>query len=87
MMLVKYFSINCCNIFNIGVYMSKFSERLKELRTEAGLSQDQLAKQVGLTHTAIGLWELDKRVPNLDAVIELAKFFKVSMDYICGLED
>ena len=67
--------------------MSKFSERLKELRTEAGLSQDQLAKQVGLTHTAIGLWELDKRVPNLDAVIDLAKFFNVSLDYIAGLED
>ena len=67
--------------------MSKFYERLKELRKESGLSQEQLAKEVGLTHTAICLWEQDKRVPNLDSVIALAQFFKVSLDYIAGLED
>lgn len=67
--------------------MSGFSKRLKELRIERGLSQEQLAKQVGLTHTAIGLWELNKRVPNLEAVIILAKFFNVSLDYIAGLVD
>lgn len=67
--------------------MSKFSNRLKELRTESGLSQDQLAKKVGLTHTAIGLWEQNKRVPNLDAVISLAQYFGVSIDYLAGLED
>ena len=67
--------------------MSKFSERLKALRKDKGLSQDQLAKEVGLTHTAIGLWEQDKRVPNLDAVISLAKFFDVSIDFLAGLKD
>lgn len=67
--------------------MTEFSKRLKELRMEAGLSQDKLAKEVGLTHTAIGLWEQGKRVPNLDAVAEIAKYFKVSIDYLAGLED
>lgn len=67
--------------------MNNFSVRLKELRKEARLSQDELAKAVGLTHTAIGLWEQNKRVPNLDAVISLAKFFKVTLDYLAGLED
>ena len=67
--------------------MKKFHERLKELRIERGLSQEKLAKEVGLTHTAIGLWEQNKRVPNLDAVIELAKFFGASIDYLAGLED
>ena len=65
----------------------KFSERLRELRKEAGLSHDELAKQVGLTHTAIGLWEQNKRVPNLEATISLARYFKVSLDYLAGLED
>ena len=65
----------------------KFPERLKELRKESGLSQQELANKVGLTHTAIGLWELNKRIPNLDAVIKLANFFKVSLDYLAGLED
>jgi len=67
--------------------MNKFSERLKELRLEFGLSQDALAKKVGITHTAIFLWEQGKRVPNLDAVITIAKYFGVSLDYLAGLED
>ena len=67
--------------------MNKFGERLKDLRLEKNLSQDKLAKSVGLTHTAIGLWEQGKRSPNLDAVISLAKFFNVSLDYLAGLED
>ncbi len=67
--------------------MSKFAERLRELRLEAGLNCVQLGRKVGLSHTAIGYWELNKRVPNLDAVIKLAKYFKVSLDYIAGLED
>ena len=67
--------------------MNSFGNRLKELRVEKGLSQDQLAKNVGLTHTAIGLWELGKRIPNLNAVIELAKFFGVTLNYIAGIED
>ena len=66
-----------------------FSERLKDLRTEKGLSQAQLALELKnkVTHSAIGLWELGKRVPNLDAVILLAQYFNVSLDYIAGLED
>lgn len=67
--------------------MNKFAERLKELRTEQGLSQQQLAKECGLTQSGIGLWELNKRVPNLDAVIILADYFKVSIDYLVGRED
>ncbi len=66
--------------------MSNFAERLKELRIENNLSQEQLASKVGLSHTAIGLWEQNKRTPNLDAVIKLAKFFKVSIDYLSGEE-
>ena len=67
--------------------MSSFSVRLKELRIEKSLSQEQLAKSVGLSHTAIGLWELNKRIPNLNAVIVLAKFFNVSLDYLAGLTE
>lgn len=68
---------------------NNFSKRLKELRLEKGLSQKGLEKELEgkITATAIGLWELNKRVPNLDAVIILAKYFCVSLDYIAGLED
>lgn len=67
--------------------MSCFAERLKELRVERGLSQAQLAKEVGVSSVAIVYWESKQRIPNLDSVIDLAKFFNVSLDYIAGLED
>ena len=69
--------------------MSNFSERLKELRQEKNLSQKELSDLLNgeITQSAIGLWELGKRIPNLEAVILLAEFFNVSLDYIAGIED
>lgn len=68
---------------------NKFSERLKELRLEKGLSHAGLSKELNkqISASAISLWEVEKRVPNLDAVIILAEYFGVSLDYIAGLED
>ena len=69
--------------------MSKFSKRLKELRKEKGLSQQELSIELKckITQPAIARWENDERVPNLDAVILLAQFFNVSLDYLAGLVD
>ncbi|MCM1289527.1 MAG: helix-turn-helix domain-containing protein [Corallococcus sp.] len=67
--------------------MEKFRERLKELRTEKGLSQMGLALEIGFGTTAICYWENGVRVPSAEAVIALAKYFGVSADYLLGLED
>lgn len=64
-----------------------FTERLKELRNEKELSQDDLAKQTGISRSAISAWENGSRVPAATAIITLAKFFGVSSDYLLGLED
>ena len=67
--------------------MKKFAERLKELRSEKELSQAQLAKATGLSHTAIVYWETEQRVPNANAIIILAEFFGVTTDYLLGVEE
>ncbi len=67
--------------------MKKFAERLKELRSEKELSQAQLAKATGLSHTAIVYWETEQRVPNANAIIILAGFFGVTTDYLLGVAD
>lgn len=69
--------------------MLKFSTRLKELREEKNLTQTQLSIELKgkITKSAISLWELNKRIPNLEAAAILAQFFGVSLDYIAGLED
>lgn len=67
--------------------MKKFAERLKELRTDRGLSIRELAKLVNLSFSAIAHWENEKRTPNAEAVVILAKFFEVTTDYLLGVSD
>ena len=67
--------------------MNKFAERLKELREEKGLSLKQLSKEIGISDVAIGRWERKARIPNIEALIVIAKYFNVSADYLLGLTD
>jgi len=67
--------------------MSKFSERLKELRTESGLTTRQLGEKLNISHVAIIRWENDKAVPLLDNVVALSKFFNVTVGYMAGEEN
>lgn len=64
-----------------------FSERLFELRTELGIGQVELAKKINVSKGIISLWENGKREPGLSSLVVLAKFFDVSIDYLCGLKD
>lgn len=65
----------------------KFSERLKDLRKEKSLSQQYVAKSIGVTQKAIDFWEKGINEPKASYIILLAKFFDVTTDYILGLED
>jgi transcriptional regulator with XRE-family HTH domain len=67
--------------------MEKFTIRLKELRADKNLSQADLAIATGLTQGAITYWETGQRVPNAKAIIILARFFDVSIDYLLGEKD
>ena len=67
--------------------MNTFAVRLKELRADANLSTTQLGAAIGVTSMTISRWERMKRIPNIENLIALAKYFKVSTDYLCGLED
>ena len=64
-----------------------FSTRVKELREKAGLSMDQLAKQLGVTKSRINMWENNGTVPRMGVLVELAKFFSVTTDYLLGNDD
>ena len=64
-----------------------FAKRLKELRLEKGLSQRQLAQELGYSNKTIALWENNTNIPSLENAKSLALFFKVSIDYLAGLEN
>ncbi len=67
--------------------MKKFSERLKELRQERGLSILQLSKSINVSDATICRWENNINDIKSEQLIEVAKFFDVTTDYLLGLED
>ncbi len=67
--------------------MKKHLTRLKTLRIEKQLSQKQLADELNTTNSSICDWECGRAEPDIDTLINIAKFFEVSVDYLLGLED
>ncbi len=61
-----------------------FSKRLKELRTEKGVVQKDVAEYLNITTSAYGFYEQGKRVPDTDILIKLSNYFDVSLDYLLG---
>ena len=64
-----------------------FGEKLKELRTEKNVGQVELAKAINVSKGIISLWENGLREPKLSNLISVSKYFKVSIDYLTGLEE
>ena len=67
--------------------LNLFSERLKELRALSNLSQVELGKAIGLSKQTINDIEHNRSKTTLDRAIVIAKYFNVSLDYLCGLSD
>lgn len=67
--------------------MNRFAERLKDLRTNAHLTQDELSAQTHISQATISKYELNLASPTIDMIIVLCKFFDVSADYLIGLAD
>ncbi len=66
---------------------SKFCERLKNLRKEKGLSQPQLAKEIGVSKGMISFWENGINEPTITYLIRLCNYFEVSADFLLGLSE
>ena len=66
---------------------NKFKDILKQLREELGMSQAKLAEAVGLSHGLISLYENGLREPGMTNIIMLARFFKVTTDFLLGEEE
>ena len=59
-----------------------FRERLFDLRRQAGLSQEELANLLNVTRQAVQKWEAGTSRPDMDNLVSLAEYFKVSLDYL-----
>jgi len=63
-----------------------FGTRLRTLRQSKNWTQEQLASRLGLTKSVISAYETSLRYPSYDILIRIAAIFKVSTDYLLGIE-
>lgn len=64
-----------------------FSNRLKELRQKAKVTQKELAQSINSSQQNIALYEQGKRKPKYETLEKLSVFFNVSTDYLLGKTD
>ena len=62
-------------------------DNLKNLRIKKGLKQSELAGLLGLSSSAVGMYEQGRRKPDLEILLKYAEIFDVSVDFILGNTD
>ena len=65
-------------------FMTIFSERIKRLRKNKGLKQQELAEILGIKRNTYSDWENGKTEPRFDNLVKLADLFDVSLDWLFG---
>ncbi|MBD5632208.1 MAG: helix-turn-helix transcriptional regulator [Clostridia bacterium] len=65
----------------------EFGNRLKDLLKDKNISQETLAKHIGVSQRAVSKWINHQSEPTESAIVNCAKFFEVSADFILGLSD
>jgi len=64
-----------------------FSERLKHLRKARGLTQEELARRIGVERSSVGKYESTKTIPSVEVLQSISRELGVSIDYLLGHSD
>ena len=64
------------------IHIMNIAERLKDLRKEAGYSQEQVAELLNVSRQAVSKWESAQGYPDIENIIKLAQMYEVSTDYL-----
>lgn len=67
--------------------MKGLGEQIRRARKERGVRACDLGERLGVSPTAISLWENDKRTPSLGHLVAICKVLDVSADRLLGLQD
>lgn len=87
---IEIFTDNAISLRNI-YYINKevdnmIGDTIKQLREKNNTTQMELARKLGLSRSAVNAWEMGVSVPSTGYLIQLAKIFSVSTDYILGID-
>lgn len=67
--------------------VSGVGDKIRYLRDKTGMTQSYLAKRLGISRSAVNLWEMSISTPSLANIVELMQIFHVSADYFLGDSD
>lgn len=67
--------------------MANFAGRMKQLRQEHNMSQEELAARLGISRSAVGMYEQGKREPDFEVLDKIADLFGVDLSYMLGSSD
>lgn len=67
--------------------MVTIGDKIKYMRLQKGLTQDQLGKLLGVNRSVISLYESCQRAPTFDILKKIARIFHVSTDYLLGVKE
>ena len=70
---------------HIKVIENTLGARLRELRHESGMSQQEVADEAKVSVRVYWNWETNRNEPRISTLAQLALLFNVSLDYLCGL--
>lgn len=80
----KIFNVSTDYLLGNHINNLNFSNRLKALRKEKNLSQEEMAIKLNISTSAYGYYEQGKTTPNISTLNEMAKIFNVTTDYLLG---
>ena len=63
------------------------ADRIRFLREEKGMTQTELSKKLGISRSGVNAWEMGISVPSTQYIVELSNVFKVSTDYLLGMDE
>jgi transcriptional regulator with XRE-family HTH domain len=63
------------------------ADKIKLLRENSGLTQAGIARQLGISRSGVNAWEMGLSVPSTQYIVELAKTFGVSTDFLLGINN
>lgn len=65
--------------------MVNFGKKLKQLRTDVGMTQAELASRLNVTNSVVSYYELHERTPSPEVLIKLSAIFHVTTDYLLDI--
>lgn len=84
-MIMQYWG----DYFTILIYggSKMVADRIKDLREQKNMTQAELAKQLEITRSSVNAWEMGISVPSTQYIVEISSLFKVSSDYLLGIDN